>query len=1169
MASTVNSQIVLRINGREVKDTFNDLKRATTVLKQELNTLTRGTDEWNAKARELAEAERRFAGVRQEINEVRNSLQDTAPEIKSFGDLSNFIADSFVNGFSTANLSVRSFGSGIKTMAVEAWAAIGSIPIIGWIAAIVGAIGLGVKEIFDFNTQFAEANKLTQQITQLQGDALDRLTNRSQTLEKVLGLDRKETIEAAKNLVTNFGVDYDVAMDQIERGAIKGGSANNEFIDSLREYPVFFKKAGFSLEEFVDIVNAGFDLGIYSDKLPDAIKEFDLSMREQSKSTREALVNAFGATFSDDLLKRVSTGKTTVKDALIEVNKESEKYNLTQKQQAQLTADIFRGAGEDVGGFAKIMDAVTIALIEQKAPLTDLQQMTKDQIDLYNELADEKTEALKSDEVLAFKRDMENFWLVVQTIWYKFIGLLGKGFAYQSATIRAVIATFWLMPTAVSNVFTAVKKDVAGLGDIFLSFGKMIKDVLTFNWDNLDNSASNFQTKLKNGFNNTIKAIKGAGAGIAGIFVQSFDDADKEIKAKAAAARIQEKPDDKPTNNFDGSGGKGDKGKKDKSDKDKKQNEADLKNAQKEAENAEKLKIESDKKMLELQRAYEDEKLKILAESREKAITEENRDFERRIENFKLQNDEIQKEINESDEQINVLTKAKSDTKSPEAKKEYDVAIKALEDANKKRVSLQNTNDQIIEQMEKTHQFNLGKIKEIWDAKDFELWINQENARINASRRADEDEINEINSLAEAKEKLQNLQYLKLTDNELKNVKSLEDAKRFLREEADRKMLAAQLASFEKQKEMLVQAISQISDGEARKKLLEDLELLKDKITQVKTAIDGGTQTDNKAVVEESSSKKEKVDILGFSVKDWEETFKNLDTTEGKVAAVGKVFAAMGNLAASFGELQRSLGERDLKRFKKEQTEKQKELLKQLNQGFISQEEYHKGVELLDTQLANKQAEIEYKQAKAEKVARIFSAIGATAQGVANSLALGGPLGIAMAAVVGALGALQIATIVAQPLPEKPSFAEGGFFEGFTGPSSLSPDATGERPFAGNVKLHEKEYVSPRWMTQHPRLASTYDWLESIRKSKQVPSFAEGGFVNGDSPAPQSITPQNSENNTNYIEYIAVLSDVRELLQKLSDDGVMAYIIEDAENGKKILRMIKSYEKIEQRASGK
>ena len=426
MASTVNSQIVLRINGREVKDTFNDLKRATTVLKQELNTLTRGTDEWNAKARELAEAERRFAGVRQEINEVRNSIQETAPEIKSFGDLSNFIADSFVNGFSTAGASARTFGAGIKTMATEATLAIGSIPIIGWIAALVGVVSLGLKQIFNFNSEFAEANKLTQHITQLQGEALDRLTNRSKTLEKVMGLDRKETIEAAKNLVQNFGVTYEEAMDQIERGAIKGGAANNEFIDSLREYPVFFQKAGFSLKEFVDIVNAGFDLGIYSDKLPDAIKEFDLSIREQTTATRDALTNAFGATFSDDILKRVSDGKTTVKDALIEINKESEKYNLTQKQQAQLTADIFRGAGEDVGGFAKIMDAVTLALIEQGGPLTDIQEATKKQMDLYNELAEEKTEALKSDEVVAFQRTMENFWVKVQTYWYKFLGVLFK-----------------------------------------------------------------------------------------------------------------------------------------------------------------------------------------------------------------------------------------------------------------------------------------------------------------------------------------------------------------------------------------------------------------------------------------------------------------------------------------------------------------------------------------------------------------------------------------------------------------------------------------------------------------------------------------------------------------------------------------------------------------------
>lgn len=1154
MASTVNSQIVLRINGREVKDTFNDLKRATTVLKQELNTLTRGTDEWNAKARELAEAERRFAGVRQEINQVRNSLQDTAPEIKSFGDLSNFIADSFVNGFSTANLSVRSFGTGIKTMAVEAWAAIGSIPIIGWIAAIVGAIGLGVKEIFDFNTQFAEANKLTQQITQLQGDALDRLTNRSQTLEKVLGLDRKETIEAAKNLVTNFGVTYDEAMDQIERGAIKGGAANNEFIDSLREYPVFFQKAGFSLEEFVDIVNAGFDLGIYSDKLPDAIKEFDLSMREQTTATRDALTNAFGASFSDDILKRVSTGKTTTKDALIEINKESEKYNLTQKQQAQLTADIFRGAGEDVGGFAKIMDAVTLALIEQGGPLTDIQEATKKQIDLYNELAKEKSEALKSDDVLAFQRTMENFWINVQTYWYKFLGFLLRAQTFNLATIKAIVVAWNLMPTAISQIFMAIATDFSGLGKIFTDFAGLAKDVFTFNWDNVGNSAEKLQNTIKNSFNNTLKTVKNVGSTIKGVFVASYDQAEKEIAAKAKLQKIlnpEEKT--KPTNNFDGTAGD----KKNKSTKKKDDSDKDKKELEREFEESLNVLQSAKDKEFDLLSKAEDEKFKLQKESLEKDLALQ--EDARKEELYKLQKDE-----NAILQTLVDLEKKKTEAKNPLAKANIQSAIDIEIENLKKQQKLK-------EITEETHQFKLKTIREKWETKEFERWGNAENARLNSIRRADEDEINEINSLADAKEKLQNLQYLKLTDTELKNVKSLEDAKRLLREEADRKMLAAQLLVFQEQERKLRTSIFFMEDGDAKDKLLADLEAVKDKITQVKTAMDGGKQADNKAVVEEGRNAMGDIDLLGFSATQWSDMFNNLETTQGKLELVKAGVQALSNAFSMFSKLQDNLNKRELNSFTKNQDKKKKALLKQLNSGFITQEEYHKGVELLDAETDRKKSEIELKQAKRERLMAVAQIAINTASAIMSIWAqvpkfdFGISAGV-LTGIVSALGVAQAATVLAQPLP---SYAEGGFFEGFTGPSSLSPDATGERPYAGNVRLHEWEHVSPRWMTRHPRLASTYDWLESIRKSKQVPSFAEGGFVNGSSPAPQSITPQNSENNTNYIEYIAVLSDVRELLQKLNDDGVMAYIIEDAENGKKILRMIKSYEKIEQRASGK
>ena len=206
MASSVSSQIVLRINGREVKDTFNDLKRATTVLRQELQTLTPGTEEFVNKSKELSAAETRFARVREEIQQTRRVIQDTGTELKSFSDLGPYLAEKLSKGATESNFSLKSIGSGFKTMATEAWMAISSIPVAGWIAAGVGALAVGIKQVLDFNTELYEANKLTSDITKLQGDQLDKMTVRSQTMEELFKFDKKETLVAARNLVENFKI---------------------------------------------------------------------------------------------------------------------------------------------------------------------------------------------------------------------------------------------------------------------------------------------------------------------------------------------------------------------------------------------------------------------------------------------------------------------------------------------------------------------------------------------------------------------------------------------------------------------------------------------------------------------------------------------------------------------------------------------------------------------------------------------------------------------------------------------------------------------------------------------------------------------------------------------------------------------------------------------------
>lgn len=83
----------------------------------------------------------------------------------------------------------------------------------------------------------------------------------------------------------------------------------------------------------------------------------------------------------------------------------------------------------------------------------------------------------------------------------------------------------------------------------------------------------------------------------------------------------------------------------------------------------------------------------------------------------------------------------------------------------------------------------------------------------------------------------------------------------------------------------------------------------------------------------------------------------------------------------------------------------------------------------LDEQYAKKQRDMAIKQAKYEKANAIITALINTSIGVTNALGKSGTpwTGIAMAAIIGALGAAQVAMIASQPIPEA---AEGGLITG-------------------------------------------------------------------------------------------------------------------------------------------
>ena len=100
--------------------------------------------------------------------------------------------------------------------------------------------------------------------------------------------------------------------------------------------------------------------------------------------------------------------------------------------------------------------------------------------------------------------------------------------------------------------------------------------------------------------------------------------------------------------------------------------------------------------------------------------------------------------------------------------------------------------------------------------------------------------------------------------------------------------------------------------------------------------------------------------------------------------------------------------------------------------------------------------------------------------------------------------------------------------------------ATGYKP-AGIV--HQNEWVAPPWMLQQPRTAKVIDYLESIRQGKTTP-MAEGGysdsnFVNKS----QDISTNADTSNADYVQFISALMQVKDLLQKLYDEGITLFCI--------------------------
>lgn len=278
--------------------------------------------------------------LRERMNEVGNTMQDTGSRIsQEFGAAAVGVAAGVgalvVNAgqFEEANKKVQA-GLGLtreESLKVSA------------VAKEVWREGYG-EDLASVSDSLVKVKRNIKDIND--DETLKQVTRDSEILAETMESDVNEVTRGAAQLMGRFGLSGQQAFDLLAQGSAKGLNYSNELFDNLSEYGPLFNEMGFSAEEMFTILINGSQNGAYNlDYVNDVMKEFQIRVKDGSKSTTDAMGEMSEGT--QKVWKEFLKGKGTVKDVFNAVLNEL-KTSDDQIKVNQLGVSLFGTKWEDL-----------------------------------------------------------------------------------------------------------------------------------------------------------------------------------------------------------------------------------------------------------------------------------------------------------------------------------------------------------------------------------------------------------------------------------------------------------------------------------------------------------------------------------------------------------------------------------------------------------------------------------------------------------------------------------------------------------------------------------------------------------------------------------------------------------------------------------------------------
>lgn len=363
-ANEVNKK--LRQAVRLVRDTDEDYRNTLGKLNSTIGVNTdyikRNSDRYTQQKMTIGSYKEEVKAAWMELNHLNDSMG-------SFGIISGSFGD-----------SLQSLGNARSVL--EGLSGFGKIFQNKWLLGLgaVGAAGAGIGWWVNYNNGLTEATRLTQQFTEKSGEDLKAYRTEVQAIADFYGKDFKEVLIGANAVSKQFGISAEESLKLIQDGFIAGADANGEFLDTLREYPAYFKEAGISAETFIAITAQAAKSGIYSDKGVDVIKEGNLRIREMTTATAAAL-EGIGIS-ADEVKEQLKSGQKTTFDIIQMVSERLNELPDSESVVGTALADIFGGPGEDAGlQYIRTLKDIKTNLGDVKAETGELGKAQEDMIE--------------------------------------------------------------------------------------------------------------------------------------------------------------------------------------------------------------------------------------------------------------------------------------------------------------------------------------------------------------------------------------------------------------------------------------------------------------------------------------------------------------------------------------------------------------------------------------------------------------------------------------------------------------------------------------------------------------------------------------------------------------------------------------------------------------------